>query len=182
MDKVVLEKEIYYYKNVFNNSSLFMKNIHESNLNWRDWYSSDGSIIYGKVAGGINVLPEEILTTLKSAVFNSLYDYCLNNNKDLGFVPEFYTIQKYNVGAYMGPHVDSTDKTISKFPTISMVVYLNDDYEGGEIEFPKQDISLKPEAGSIIIFPSYDPYTHDPKPVISGDKYMSPVFCFKEAF
>lgn len=182
MNKVVLEEKIYYYKDIFDNKDTILSNIKNSNLEWRDWYSSDGSIIYGKVCGGINVLPDNILSDLKSSVFKCLYDYCLNNNQELGFVPDFYTIQKYNVGAYMGPHVDSTDITVVKAPTISIVVYLNDDYQGGEIEFPKQNISLKPESGSLVIFPSYEPYTHDPKPTTSGDKYMSPVFCFKEPF
>ena len=176
-----LEDNIYYYKNIYDNPILFLEHV-KNNVVWRDWVSSDGFSIYGKVSGGHIPLSSEILQVLKNSVNKCLYDYCLKTGSDFGWVPEFYTIQKYNVDAYMGPHVDSTDRTIKNMPTISIVIYLNDDYDGGEICFPNQKISIKPEAGSMIIFPSYEPYIHDPKPVTSGDKYMSPVFCFKEPF
>jgi hypothetical protein len=59
-----------------------------------------------------------------------------------------------------------------------MVMYLNDDYEGGEIDFPDHGISIKPEAGSIVVFSS-EGVLHDPKPTLSGTKYMVPLFFFK---
>lgn len=176
-----LEDNIYYYKNVYSNPEEFLNNVNSS-VAWRDWMSSGGEVLYGKVAGGAIPLPIDILNTLKYSVHQCLYDYCLKTGNDFGWVPDFYTVQKYDIDAYMGPHVDSTDRTVAKMPTISIVVYLNDDYEGGELVFPEQGITIKPESGSMVIFPSYPPYYHDPKPVTSGDKYMSPVFCFKEPF
>ena len=182
MRSIALDKYIYYYEDIFFNIDSFLHTIKSNDFNWEEWSSSNSSNRYGDIIGGANPLPAPVYNELKSVVMQCLYDYCLRTNQEIGFVPEFYTIQKYDVGAYMGPHVDSTDMTEQKSPTISIVVYLNDDYQGGEIEFPNQGITLKPKAGSMVIFPSYDPYLHDPKPVISGDKYMSPVFCFKEPF
>lgn len=55
---------------------------------------------------------------------------------------------------------------------ISFVYYLNDDYEGGEIEF--QDYigkPYKPEAGDLVIFPSAPTYLHRVLPITSGTKY-----------
>lgn len=182
MDKIILEDNIYYYKNIFDNLDDILNYVKDTDVEWKDWYASDSNLLYGKYIGGEIQLVENIYSSLKNTVFKCLYDYCLNTNKPLGFVPNFYKIQKYNTNAYMGPHVDSIDKTAEKTPTISIVIYLNDDYEGGEIKFPNQDIFIKPEAGSMIIFPSYEPYVHDPQPTKSGDKYMSPVFCFKEPF
>jgi predicted 2-oxoglutarate/Fe(II)-dependent dioxygenase YbiX len=51
------------------------------------------------------------------------------------------------------------------------VTYLNDDYEGGEIEFTDLNISLKPKAGSTIMFPAS--VKHQVKEVLSGVRYMS---------
>ena len=178
----ILENNIYYYKNIYDNPQQFLDKIKNLNISWNDWFSSGGEVLYGQSIGGPVPLPSEILDVLKTSTYKCMYDYCLKTNNNLGFIPDFYTIKKYNTNAYMGPHVDSTDRTISKMPTISIVIYLNDDYEGGEIKFPNQNISIKPEAGSMVIFPSYEPYVHDPQPTISGDKYMSPVFCFKEPF
>ena len=59
----------------------------------------------------------------------------------------------------------------------SFVIYLNDDYTGGEIEFPHLNIFFKPEAGSILMFPSMpEKYTHQMAPLKSGFKYMIPYF------
>ena len=51
-------------------------------------------------------------------------------------------------------------------------MYLNDNYEGGEIEFPNQKVKIKPEAGSILIFPSMNPYIHESKPTSKNEKYV----------
>jgi hypothetical protein len=56
---------------------------------------------------------------------------------------------------------------------ISFVYYINDDYEGGEIEFKEKldGIPYKPEANSLIIFPSSSDYTHRVLPITKGTKY-----------
>ena len=42
----------------------------------------------------------------------------------------------------------------------SVIVALNGDYEGGEFEFPQQNIKVKLEAGEAIIFPPYWTHIH----------------------
>jgi hypothetical protein len=37
---------------------------------------------------------------------------------------------------------------------MTALVYINDDYEGGELFFPTQHLTYKPEIGSLVIFPS----------------------------
>jgi predicted 2-oxoglutarate/Fe(II)-dependent dioxygenase YbiX len=51
------------------------------------------------------------------------------------------------------------------------VLYLNDDYLGGEIEFPHYDVKIKPEAGTLVLFPSNYAYRHIAHEVTSGIKY-----------
>ena len=55
--------------------------------------------------------------------------------------------------------------------TVSLVAYLNDDYEGGELNFGKLGISFKPKAGDLYIFPSTYLFSHRAMPVSSGLKY-----------
>lgn len=56
--------------------------------------------------------------------------------------------------------------------TVSAVIYINDNYEGGEIEFPRLDGYVhKPKAGDIAIFPSNYIYEHASLPIKSGIKY-----------
>jgi hypothetical protein len=107
----------------------------------------------------------------------------------------------------MGAHFDAQagDRSLK----YSIVLYLNDDYEGGEISFvirpydlrnPKNgglkpkadaddpankelvDFTLKPKAASALIFPSTHPYKHQVHIMKSGDKYIFPGFVFKEEF
>jgi hypothetical protein len=48
--------------------------------------------------------------------------------------------------------------SIKKIRNMSIIIALNDDYEGGEFYFPKQDYRVKLKKGDIICFPPY--YTH----------------------
>jgi len=95
-----------------------------------------------------------------------------NYNLPLSKLP----IKKWNQGQYMGPHFDGQDGDSTL--AFSLVAYINDDYEGGEIHFPNQNITLKPKAGSMIMFPSQLPYLHEVKPIISGTRYMSPAHVY----
>jgi predicted 2-oxoglutarate/Fe(II)-dependent dioxygenase YbiX len=92
-----------------------------------------------------------------------LNDYVIDNN---------INIKMYNSGQAMGPHYDGQDGHTKL--QYSLVLYLNNDYEGGEIYFKNQNISLKPTAGSLILFPSQQPFEHESKMIISGYKYMVP--------
>lgn len=57
---------------------------------------------------------------------------------------------------------------------LSVLLYLNDDYEGGEIEFRHSGIKFKPEAGSVLFFPSNFLYVHEVYPVTKGPRYALP--------
>lgn len=57
---------------------------------------------------------------------------------------------------------------------LSVLLYLNDDYDGGEIEFRHSGIKFKPEAGSVLFFPSNFLYVHEVYPVTKGPRYALP--------
>lgn len=78
-------------------------------------------------------------------------------------------IAKFNEGAEMHVHYDS-----SRPKDIATIVYLNDDYEGGEIFFPDYDISIKPKAGDLVTFPDNDNFRHGVKTITSGTRYTTP--------
>lgn len=54
---------------------------------------------------------------------------------------------------------------------ISLLLYLNDDYEGGTLEFKRLFYSFKPRAGMLLWFPSDVRYEHMAMPVTSGRRY-----------
>lgn len=54
---------------------------------------------------------------------------------------------------------------------ISVIQYLNEDYEGGELVFPLHNIWIKPRKGLLVMFPSNYAYQHMAQPVTRGTKY-----------
>lgn len=79
-----------------------------------------------------------------------------------------YDILKYCGGQEYKNHYDGSTNTGR---VVSAIIYLNNDYDGGEIEFVNFGIKIKPEPGMLIIFPSNYAYSHIAHPVVSGTKY-----------
>lgn len=193
MSKLILTKledEIYYYENLIVDPHTLLNDINSSDAElsdtdmfdaWVPWTSSNDDWVFGsrklmypEKYNSSSDLIKNIYDTIKNAISSASVHYSKLTGRELG-IQEPRTISKYNSGSFMGPHTDSGPRAY-----ISGVLYLNDDHEGGELEFPNHNIKVKPSAGSMIIFPSVDPYTHDPKIVLSGEKYMVPVFWFKD--
>jgi hypothetical protein len=79
-----------------------------------------------------------------------------------------YGILKYGVGQKFVNHID--DHT-DYHRRVSFVYYLNDNYTGGEINFPRFDISYKPKANEMLVFPSTYVYNHSVSEVTEGERY-----------
>lgn len=79
-------------------------------------------------------------------------------------------INKYDQNAFMGAHVDFNEDNY--YLAYTIVVYLNDNYEGGELYFNDLGIKIKPEAGSVIMYPSALPYTHQSMEITKGRKML----------
>lgn len=79
-----------------------------------------------------------------------------------------YGILKYGVGQKFVNHIDDHTDYHRRMSTI---YYINDNYEGGEIEFPRFNVKYKPVANDFIVFPSNYIYNHSVSPVTSGERY-----------
>ena len=188
-----ISDKIFYYKNVISDPKLLIDLIEKTDERltqnttipkWNTWEASgDSPYVFGyqkRFNKGIDSETDPELAyirdTLTNAILGASQDYAITNSIDIGTVSPI-SISKYSTGRFMGPHVDSYGEDHS--PVISVVLYLNDEYLGGEINFKEQNVIIKPEAGSIVIFPSVEPYYHESMPVLEGIKYMSPGFWSK---
>jgi hypothetical protein len=100
--------------------------------------------------------------------FQAVEDYRKDYNiMDLKYWEAFNFI-KYGPGQHFQEH---HDHGYSYNCTVSLVAYVNDDYDGGELYFRLQGLNIKPEAGDLFIFPSNYMYPHRAMPVHSGTKY-----------
>jgi hypothetical protein len=98
--------------------------------------------------------------------------------------PTDAAIVRWPVGAMQFPHADKElhegpdAGTPNEFPwyDIGTVFYLNDDYEGGELFFPLQNIKFKPKPRAAYYFPGDKNYIHGVTKVTSGTRYTAPFF------
>jgi len=87
---------------------------------------------------------------------------------------------KYGPGQHFQEH---HDHGFSYNCVVSLVAFPNDNYEGGELYFRLQDVTIKPKAGDLYVFPSNFMYPHRAMPVTSGTKYsMVTMLDFSDKF
>ena len=82
---------------------------------------------------------------------------------------------KYEVGENMIEHCDHIrdlfEGKIRGIPVLTMIIALNDDYEGGELVINDDPIKLK--QGQIIVFPAIFLYPHKINTVTKGTRYSA---------
>ena len=81
---------------------------------------------------------------------------------------EPYNIIRYKPGDHYPNHYDGNT---SLGRHISAILYLNDDYVGGELYFKNFDLTIKPKQGMLLLFPSNYAYQHQALQVTEGTKY-----------
>lgn len=80
-----------------------------------------------------------------------------------------YQFTEYKVGEYYNWHTDSSE-TIYTERFCSIVIQLNDTYEGGELEIKDNEIvKIKKQTGTLCVF--YSSMLHRVTPVTEGTRY-----------
>lgn len=96
--------------------------------------------------------------------------------------PEYTDLVVWYGGDSMGLHADNFDCGGNKpyvhdlyFRKISCLIYLNDDFEGGETFFENGN-NIKPKKGMLAMFPSDCTHMHGVTKVINGTRYTMPMW------
>jgi len=105
---------------------------------------------------------------------NKCYEiYKSYNQYVYGSIQYQYGLLKYDSSDYFREHVDLIPgNIIFQKRQLSVLVYLSSDYEGGETRFNRQEIQIKPPAGSIALFPPFYTHPHSCEPILSGTKFV----------
>lgn len=89
-------------------------------------------------------------------------------------------IVQWKEGLFMQPHADraNPDGSPHDFPyrDFASIIYLNDDYDGGEVYFNGLDIVLKPKAGMLVAFTGGWYHEHAVLKVTKGTRLTMPAF------
>lgn len=99
---------------------------------------------------------------------------------------ESCSILRYRPGQFYRRHIDNLllssrfEEIDRGVPTrdVSIVGYLNEDFSGGETFFDRQNLKIKPQRGSVIVFPAYYTHPHQSLPVATGQKYAFTTWLF----
>ncbi len=105
----------------------------------------------------------------------------LNNGiaKIVSYDPNLYfegsaTLQRQYEGSDLKVHVDNH---VDPYVAYAAVIYLNDDYNYGEVIFPEQGLELKPKTSSMLFFSSGETHPHGVNPPGPGPyRYVIPCF------
>jgi len=87
---------------------------------------------------------------------------------------------RWRTGMSMPTHADRANPDGSlhgtPFRDFASIVYLNDAYEGGELYFPRLDLTIKPATGMLLAFTGGWHHEHGVLKVVSGERLTMPAF------
>jgi Rps23 Pro-64 3,4-dihydroxylase Tpa1-like proline 4-hydroxylase len=98
---------------------------------------------------------------------------CFNNAQSH---TKITNIRRLKDGEFMHPHKDSGYPDSKQTIVFGIAIYLNDDFTGGELNYPDLNISIKPKRSSVVVHDAK--LLHEVLPVTSGSRYSITTFVF----
>ena len=191
----VLHDNVYYFPEIIKDIQNVMSTLDEVNslsvTPWEVWYANNDSkenpygdlktLNYSKLAEELDPVIREKSEYILSSIVGPMEEACrefmlrhdapeseiANMSKEILHGGHVYGIRRYHENKDMGPH---SDMVAPDRDTYTIAVYLDDDYDGGELAIVHEgmNISIKNKAGSIVVFPSK--YLHESKQLTRGRK------------
>lgn len=196
MDKVYLDDNLFYIENFISEKDI---------LALQDAIKSDSYIEdYGHQSHtSLNIKNSYILNMWNS--YLSQLENMFNSSTEKLIRPyeDFVSIIKYrnfdfssndvpqdlaNSNYVMFPHADDIPYDLSEknlnerksFVSKGIVIFINDDFEGGEVVYVNKDISIKPKAGTLVCHPGTIEYSHAVNKFYNGDRIIASMFVHKD--
>lgn len=173
-DKIILNVE------QLNDKFLINQNVETQVSDWKKWTYDDDDFCYQKYIRPVKQISKtdffykesyEISNDLFSSLDKHIDEYKkIYPEINIKSRDDAMHILKYIKGGFLPAHQDHGVST----RTLSVLMYLNDDYKGGNLVFKNSNLSFKPEAGSILFFPSNFLYVHEVEEITNGIKYSLP--------
>lgn len=107
---------------------------------------------------------QELLEVFLACLEKYIQKYTLSIKK-----AEHLRVARYPVEGYYKPHADAENGSRQ----LSGVLFLNEDFQGGELNFIYQDLEIKPKAGDLLLFPSNFIFRHECKKITEGNKFLA---------
>jgi hypothetical protein len=173
-------------KNISNMVPEWEQHINNGSLNWSPSYVGENeNMPEVRSVNSIGISNEDtsniILNNIRKELDNAyqayINDYCERyHTNNIG--SDAYHILKYEKGHHYKAHHDWARGDMFDKRTFSLLHYLNDDFEGGELNFIEFGLKIKPKKNQLIIFPAHFPYAHQVEPVLSGERWTITKFLY----
>jgi hypothetical protein len=117
---------------------------------------------------------EERLASLVSNEYLNRYDIRVKEGMRMGGLD----LVKWEVGNSLPIHSDTEDYKRQPIllggwykSNITVIIYITNNFEGGELVFPEFDLEIKPNAGELFVYPGR--YRHKVNKLLSGKRYTA---------
>ena len=179
--------EIKYFKNtksskIFEVKNMISKDVSDVIIKESEKMSGWTNVGFykAKILGQIDEHPE-IDGLFKDYVKSYINDTSkiLSKEFDKNVCLKMIYIQKWPIGSYAVRHNDTHNFDGSPafvYCKVSTVLYLYNDFLGGNLEFPDHDISIQPNQGSAYMFDGGPENEHQVTEIIDGDRYTIVTF------
>jgi len=182
LENFMTEEEINFLENAARNIKIW--DITESHMNENGTVTYDAGYWKDRVATGPTLDKND---TKIRPIIQNLYARLrpvIEEFFNVKVTPTGETIVRWLPGQLQNPHADKElhegpdAGTPNDFPAydIASLFYLNEDYVGGELYFPLQDIKFKPKRGAAYFFPGDMNYVHGVTQIEDGIRYTCPFF------
>ena len=146
-------------------------------------YISDSEIAEFMKITKKNIIPDggmqlDIDSPEYAPLFEKLRSRIYPMFKNLEKMAGLYRVQRWDTNTGMSLHRDDGYGQRAEQVGIKwgIVIYLNDEYEGGHIDYPDQGIAFKPKVGSMLVHRGDIP--HQVQVVTSGSRYYITGFAY----
>ena len=180
MNKKYLDDSIFYIEDFIDKESILIlkKDIENQSLVLKEheglyhevlsFSTKDSNIVWSNIAKKLEIL------------FNNKKEY-LYNFPTTPFIIKYVNRETKLTGWAMYPHSDNIDYDIDHSENTSnvlrgIVIYITDNFEGGEIVYVNKNIKFKPKAGYLVCHPGSEEYTHGVNIFSGGDRIIISAF------
>ncbi len=141
--------------------------------------AADGGYWKGRTLALPQIRDAEVRDTMISLRYRIIDRLTAALVEQMGPVPQLYSdvlnFARWPQGYELLPHADAQNPGNNPHPfpwrNFAAVIYLNEDYDGGEIYFPELGIEMRPVAGTLVCFPGTLKYLHGVRMVTGGMRH-----------
>jgi hypothetical protein len=171
MNKVYLNKDIFYIENVLEQELL--DEIQSVINNENEWINEGVS----HEQPSVKFLGAEIINKLKN-IFNDILIF--DNLPESKIIRDPAYVSRYQTDQSLFVHWDADPTQHPECRTrYGAVLYINDDFEGGELFYPKIELTIKPKKNMFICHRGDMPeYEHGINKIIKGNRYTITTFIY----